>query len=59
MCRDAADARLLGEALAGRPLDAARATDLRLGIVRTFWEDIDPEVHEHCELAVDACARAA
>ena len=19
----------------------------------TFWEDIDPEVHEHCELAVE------
>ncbi len=53
MCRDAADARLLGEALAGRALDPRRATNLRLGIVKTFWEDIDPEVHEHCELAVE------
>jgi Asp-tRNA(Asn)/Glu-tRNA(Gln) amidotransferase A subunit family amidase len=53
MCRDAADARLLGEALAGRPLPQRRATDLRLGIVKTFWEDVDPEVHEHCELAVE------
>jgi Asp-tRNA(Asn)/Glu-tRNA(Gln) amidotransferase A subunit family amidase len=53
MCRDAADARLLGEALAGRALDQRRATNLRLGIVKTFWEDIDPEVHEHCELAVE------
>ncbi len=53
MCRDAADARLLGEALAGRPLDQRRATNLRLGIVRTFWEDIDPEVHEHCEQAIE------
>jgi Asp-tRNA(Asn)/Glu-tRNA(Gln) amidotransferase A subunit family amidase len=53
MCRDAADARLLGEALAGRPLEARRATNLRLGIVRAFWEDIDPEVHEHCDLAVE------
>ena len=31
MCRDAADARLLGEALAGAPLDERRATNLRLG----------------------------
>jgi Asp-tRNA(Asn)/Glu-tRNA(Gln) amidotransferase A subunit family amidase len=53
MCRDAADARLLGEALAGRPLAERRATGLRLGIVKTFWEDVDPEVQEHCELAVE------
>ena len=53
MCRDAADARLLGEALLARPLEAGRATNLRLGIVRTFWDDIDPEVHEHCEQAVE------
>jgi Asp-tRNA(Asn)/Glu-tRNA(Gln) amidotransferase A subunit family amidase len=53
MCRDAADARLLAEALLARPLEARRATNLRLGIVRTFWDDIDPEVHEHCEAAVE------
>ena len=53
MCRDAADARLLGEALAARPLPEQRATNLRVGVVRTFWEDIDPEVHEHCDLAVE------
>jgi Asp-tRNA(Asn)/Glu-tRNA(Gln) amidotransferase A subunit family amidase len=58
MCRDAADARLLGEALAGRPLPERRATDLRLGIVRTFWDDIDPEVLEHCDAAVERLREA-
>ena len=53
MCRDAADARLLAAALLGRPLEPGRATNLRLGIVRTFWDNIDPEVHEHCEAAVE------
>ena len=53
MCRDAADARLLAEALVGHSLDQRRATNLRLGIVRTFWENIDPEVHAHCESAVE------
>src|SRR6185503_21145883 len=51
--RDAADARLLGEALAGRALAERRATNLRLGVVRTFWDNIDPEVLEHCDLAVE------
>jgi Asp-tRNA(Asn)/Glu-tRNA(Gln) amidotransferase A subunit family amidase len=53
MCRDAADARLLGGALVGRPLDERRATNLRLGVVRAFWENIDPQVQEHCAAAVE------
>ena len=53
MCRDSADARLLAEALVGRPLEQRRANRLRLGIVPTFWENIDPDVAEHCEAAVE------
>jgi Asp-tRNA(Asn)/Glu-tRNA(Gln) amidotransferase A subunit family amidase len=53
MCRDAADARLLAEALVGRPLEQRRAVNLRLGVVRTFWEDVDPEVAELCDSAVE------
>ena len=46
LCRDAADARLLAEALVGRPLESGRAQRLRLGVVRAFWEDLDPEIAE-------------
>lgn len=53
ICRDAADARLLGGALVGRPLEQRRATNLRLGVVRTFWEDVDPEVAERCDAAIE------
>ncbi len=53
MCRDAADARLLAEALAGRPLERRRASNLKLGVVRAFWEDVDPEVAERCDAAVE------
>ena len=53
MCRDAADARLLAEALVGRPLEQRRATNLRLGIVRALWEDIDPEVEVLCHAAIE------
>jgi aspartyl-tRNA(Asn)/glutamyl-tRNA(Gln) amidotransferase subunit A len=58
MCRDAADARLLGEVLVGRPLERGRAHKLRLGIVRAFWDDLDPEVAEHCEAAVERLREA-
>ncbi len=37
----------------GRPLEERRATNLRLGIVRTFWDNIDPQVHQHCSAAVE------
>jgi aspartyl-tRNA(Asn)/glutamyl-tRNA(Gln) amidotransferase subunit A len=53
ICRDAADARLLGEALIGRPLERQRAQRLRLGVVPALWEDVDPEIGELCQAAVD------
>jgi aspartyl-tRNA(Asn)/glutamyl-tRNA(Gln) amidotransferase subunit A len=53
--RDAADARLLLEALLARPLKAGGGAALRVGIVRRpFWEDIDPEVEIACRDALDA-----
>lgn len=55
MCRDAADARLLGEVLCGRPLPAADGAKLRIGVARRFfWEDLDPEVQAACERALEA-----
>jgi Asp-tRNA(Asn)/Glu-tRNA(Gln) amidotransferase A subunit family amidase len=56
MCRDAADARLLGGALLGRPLASRRATTLRIGVAPWFWENLDPEVESACRAAVDALA---
>jgi aspartyl-tRNA(Asn)/glutamyl-tRNA(Gln) amidotransferase subunit A len=54
MCRDAADARLLGEALSGQPLRPNVATSLNVGIVRNpFWTDLDPEVEQACESALE------
>jgi len=57
MCRDAADARLLGSVLFGRDLAAgvADASGLRVGLVRSpFWDDLDPEVERACRTAVEA-----
>jgi Asp-tRNA(Asn)/Glu-tRNA(Gln) amidotransferase A subunit family amidase len=56
MTRDAADARLLGGALLGRPLTSRRATTLRIGIAPWFWQDLDPEVESACRAAVEALA---
>jgi Asp-tRNA(Asn)/Glu-tRNA(Gln) amidotransferase A subunit family amidase len=56
MCRDAADARLLGGVLLGRPLASRRANSLRLGVAPWFWENLDPEVEAGCRTAVDALA---
>jgi Asp-tRNA(Asn)/Glu-tRNA(Gln) amidotransferase A subunit family amidase len=54
MCRDAADARLLGEVLFGRSLAAGDGRALRVGIVREpFWADVDPEIERACEGALD------
>lgn len=54
ICRDAADARLLGEALLARPLPATPATGLRLGLPRTqLWSDLDPQVERACADAVE------
>lgn len=58
MCRDAADARLLGGALLGRPLESRRATTLRVGIAPWFWQDIDPEVESACRSAIEALSES-
>jgi Asp-tRNA(Asn)/Glu-tRNA(Gln) amidotransferase A subunit family amidase len=55
ICRDAADARLLGEVLLGRSLRAGDGGSLRVGLVREpFWVDLDAEVERACREALDA-----
>jgi aspartyl-tRNA(Asn)/glutamyl-tRNA(Gln) amidotransferase subunit A len=57
--RDAADARLLTEALVARPLPAGDGAALRVGVVRRpYWEDVDPEVEAACSAALDAAGFA-
>jgi Asp-tRNA(Asn)/Glu-tRNA(Gln) amidotransferase A subunit family amidase len=58
MCRDAADARLLAEALLARPLQSRRASALRLGVVPAMWEDLDPQVEAACRESVTALREA-
>jgi aspartyl-tRNA(Asn)/glutamyl-tRNA(Gln) amidotransferase subunit A len=54
MCRDAADARLLGEALLADPLERRPAKRARLGVPRVeLWNDLDPEVENACDRALD------
>ncbi|HEX8741573.1 MAG TPA: amidase [Thermoleophilaceae bacterium] len=55
LCRDAADARLLGSALLGRDLAAGDGSRLRVGLVRDpFWADLDPDVERACTEALEA-----
>jgi Asp-tRNA(Asn)/Glu-tRNA(Gln) amidotransferase A subunit family amidase len=56
MCRDAADARLLGGVLLGHSLDSRRASTLRLGVPAALWRDLDPAVESACRTAVDRLA---
>jgi aspartyl-tRNA(Asn)/glutamyl-tRNA(Gln) amidotransferase subunit A len=59
ICRDAADTRLLAEALLGSSLPPAGASSIRLGIPRTqLWSDLDPEVEQSCRGAVEALGGA-
>ncbi|MEA2439301.1 MAG: aspartyl-tRNA(Asn)/glutamyl-tRNA(Gln) amidotransferase subunit [Thermoleophilaceae bacterium] len=59
MCRDAADARLLGEVLFSRALAPGDGAALRVGIVRApFWADVDPEIERACEDALEAAGWA-
>jgi Asp-tRNA(Asn)/Glu-tRNA(Gln) amidotransferase A subunit family amidase len=58
MCRDAADARLLGGALLARPLASRRASTLRVGVAPWFWENLDPQVESACREAVDALSES-
>ncbi len=53
MCRSASDARLLGEVIAGRSLEAGDGSKLRVGLPRFFWEDLDPEVERGCRSLLD------
>ena len=52
--RDSDDARLMTEVLAGRELPPGDGAGLRVGIPRFFWEDLDPEVDQHCRDALAA-----
>jgi Asp-tRNA(Asn)/Glu-tRNA(Gln) amidotransferase A subunit family amidase len=53
ICRDAADARLLAEAVLARPLEPAGARGIRVGVPRAqLWTDLDPEVERACSDAV-------
>jgi Asp-tRNA(Asn)/Glu-tRNA(Gln) amidotransferase A subunit family amidase len=55
MCRDAADARMFGEALLARELPAADGAGLRVGLVRDpYWGDLDPAVESACSDAIAA-----
>jgi Asp-tRNA(Asn)/Glu-tRNA(Gln) amidotransferase A subunit family amidase len=55
LCRDAADARLLGSALLARELPAGNGSGLRVALVREpFWSDLDPAVEQACETALEA-----
>jgi Asp-tRNA(Asn)/Glu-tRNA(Gln) amidotransferase A subunit family amidase len=53
--RDAADTRLLLEALLARALPVGDGAALRVAVVRNpFWTDLDPEVVATCESALAA-----
>jgi Asp-tRNA(Asn)/Glu-tRNA(Gln) amidotransferase A subunit family amidase len=54
ICRDAADARLLGEAMLARPLDRRPAEGLRIGIpAAQLWNDLHPDAERACAAALD------
>jgi Asp-tRNA(Asn)/Glu-tRNA(Gln) amidotransferase A subunit family amidase len=56
--RDADDARLLLEALMGTELPPGDAAGLTVGIPRFFWDNVDPEVEQACNAALDAAGWA-
>jgi len=59
ICRDAADARLLAEALLARPLEQRPTKGLRVGLPRAqLWSDLDPEVDAACSEAVERLGEA-
>jgi aspartyl-tRNA(Asn)/glutamyl-tRNA(Gln) amidotransferase subunit A len=54
ICRDAEDARLLAEALLGRPIETEPRAGLRIGVpTAQLWNDLDEEVAEACTRALD------
>jgi Asp-tRNA(Asn)/Glu-tRNA(Gln) amidotransferase A subunit family amidase len=59
MCRDAADARLLGEVLFERVLQPGGGAGICAGLVHgPFWTDLDPEVERACREAIEAAGWA-
>jgi aspartyl-tRNA(Asn)/glutamyl-tRNA(Gln) amidotransferase subunit A len=59
LCRDAADARLLGEVLFERVLQPGGGAGICVGIVRDpFWADLDPEIDRACRDAIEAAGWA-
>jgi aspartyl-tRNA(Asn)/glutamyl-tRNA(Gln) amidotransferase subunit A len=52
--RDADDGRLAAEALMGTELPPGDASNLRIGIPRFFWEDLDRDVEHGCKAALGA-----
>ena len=58
--RDAADARLLAEALLARPLPSAATGALRVGLIPgPLWDDVDPTVSAVCRSALDGSGWSA
>jgi aspartyl-tRNA(Asn)/glutamyl-tRNA(Gln) amidotransferase subunit A len=54
LCVDAADCRLLASALYGEDLATGDASGLRIGVIRDVpSEDVDPEVRDACEAAIE------
>jgi Asp-tRNA(Asn)/Glu-tRNA(Gln) amidotransferase A subunit family amidase len=54
ICRDAADARLLGEAMLAQPLERRPAEGLRIGIpTAQLWNDLHPDAERACSAALD------
>ena len=54
MCRDAGDARLLGQVIFDRELEPVAADALRVAVVRSpFCDDLDPQVERLCQDALE------
>lgn len=58
ICRDAADARLLGSSMLAQPLADRRTEGLRIGVPQALWEDLTPEVAVACRDALGALGEA-
>jgi aspartyl-tRNA(Asn)/glutamyl-tRNA(Gln) amidotransferase subunit A len=55
ICRDAADARLLGEAMLATPLERRSTDGLRIGVPKAqLWNDLHPDAERACTAALDA-----
>src|SRR3954447_9474529 len=52
--RDSDDTRLMLEALMDTHMPPGDAAGLRVGIPQFFWENVDPEIEQSCNAALDA-----